>query len=157
MNFKRIIIAGGTGFIGRALAADFSAQDFEVVVLTRAPRACTGNVHEVKWDGKNVGEWVQNLDGAEAVINLTGKNINCPHTPENLQAIIASRVDSVNVIAAALQPIKIPPRVWVQAGAIGFYGERGFFFRERVIDVSRNTREVASHSVFLKSGRWHEL
>ena len=123
MNFKRIIIAGGTGFIGRALAADFSAQDFEVVVLTRAPRACTGNVHEVKWDGKNVGEWVQNLDGAEAVINLTGKNINCPHTPENLQAIIASRVDSVNVIAAALQPIKIPPRVWVQASAVGFYGD----------------------------------
>ncbi len=125
MDSKRIVIAGGSGFIGRALAAEFSAQDFEVVVLTRTPRARVGNVCEVAWDGKNIGEWIQNLDGAEAVINLTGKNINCPHTSENLQAIIASRVDSVNVIAAALQQIKIPPRVWVQASAVGFYGDTG--------------------------------
>ena len=125
MDSKRIVIAGGSGFIGRALAAEFSAQDFEVVVLTRTPRARAGNVREVAWDGKNIGEWIQNLDGAEAVINLTGKNINCPHTPENLAAIIASRVDSVNVIAAALQQIKIPPRIWVQASAVGFYGDTG--------------------------------
>jgi len=125
MNSKRIVIAGGSGFIGRALAAQFSEQDFEVVVLTRTPRARTGNVREVAWDGKNIGEWIQNLDGAEAVINLTGKNINCPHTPENLQAIIASRVDSVNVIAAALRQVKTSPRVWVQASAVGFYGDTG--------------------------------
>ena len=125
MNPKRIVIAGGSGFIGRALAQEFSAQNFEVIILTRTPRARTGNVREVEWDGKHIGEWIQNLDGAEAVINLTGKNINCPHTPENLRAIIASRVNSVNVIAAALEHVKNPPRVWVQASAVGFYGDTG--------------------------------
>ena len=125
MNSKRIVIAGGSGFIGRALAQEFSAQNFEVVILTRTPRARTENIREVEWDGKHIGEWIQNLDDAEAVINLTGKNINCPHTPENLSAIIASRVDSVVAIEAALAHVKIPPRVWVQASAIGFYDDTG--------------------------------
>ena len=125
MNSKRIVIAGGSGFIGRALAQEFSAHQFAVVILTRTPRQRTDGIREAAWDGQHIGEWVQNLDGAEAVINLTGKNINCPQTPENVRAITASRVDSVNAIAAALQQVKIPPRVWVQASATGFYGDTG--------------------------------
>ncbi|HEY5345112.1 MAG TPA: TIGR01777 family oxidoreductase [Verrucomicrobiae bacterium] len=130
MNSKRIVIAGGSGFIGRALAQEFSAQNFEVVILTRTPRARADNVREVEWDGKHIGEWIQNLADAEAVINLTGKNINCPHTPENLRAIIASRVASVTVIEAALLHVEIPPRVWVQASAVGFYGDTGNNFAD---------------------------
>ena len=63
------------------------------------------------------------LDGADAVVNLTGKSINCRHTPENLREIISSRVKSVNALAAALAQVKTPPRVWVQASATGFYGD----------------------------------
>ena len=125
MNPKRIVIAGGTGFIGRALAQAFYARSFEVVIFTRTPRARADGVQEVLWDGKNSGDWIAFLDGAEALINLTGKNINCPHTPDNVRAITASRVDSVNALAAALGQIKIPPRVWVQASATGFYGDTG--------------------------------
>jgi hypothetical protein len=62
------------------------------------------------------------LDGAAAVVNLAGKNINCPHTPENLRELAGSRVNSVRAIAGALGRVNNPPRVWVQAGAIGFYG-----------------------------------
>jgi hypothetical protein len=122
---KRIVIAGGSGFIGRALAKEFLARNFEIVVLTRSPRKRADGVREVAWDGGHVGEWMQFLDGADAVINLTGKNINCPHTPENLRGITASRVGSVNAIAAAISQIKKPPRVWVQASATGFYGDTG--------------------------------
>ena len=125
MGQKRIVIAGGSGFIGRALAGEFSARNFDVVILTRAPRERGDGVREIEWDGKHIGEWIAFLDGAEAVINLTGKNINCPHTPENVRAITASRVDSVNAIAAALAHVKTPPRVWVQASATGFYGDTG--------------------------------
>ena len=120
---QRIILAGGSGFIGRTLAREFSTRGFEVVVLTRSPRGRSSGVREVAWDGKNPGAWIQFLDGAAAVINLTGKNINCPHTPENLREILASRVNSVNAIAAALGQLNTPPRVWVQAGAVGFYGD----------------------------------
>ncbi len=125
MNQKRIVIAGGSGFIGRALAREFAAQGFEIVILTRTPRKRTDDMREVAWDGKNLGEWAATLDGAEAVINLTGKNINCPHTPENVRDLIASRVDSVNALAAALAQVQTPPRVWVQASAIGYYGDTG--------------------------------
>ena len=106
MNQKRIIIAGGSGFIGSALAADFSRRGCVVFVLTRSPRERNDGVREIAWDAETVGAWVEQLDGAEAVINLTGKNINCPHTPENLRDLTASRVNSVNALAAAIAKIK---------------------------------------------------
>ena len=149
VNSKRIVIAGGSGFIGRALAAAFCARDFEVVVLTRRsgagtlPVSCPDGVGQgdgdaagqkytrrmpvplraEAWNGVGPGAWTALLDGAAAVINLTGKNINCPHTPGNLREITASRVNSVSAIATAIQQARIPPRVWVQASAVGFYGD----------------------------------
>lgn len=125
MSAKRIVIAGGSGFIGRALAREFTALQQEVVILTRSPQDRADGIREVAWDGKNPGDWVSHLDGADALINLTGKNINCPHTPPNLRAITASRVDSVHALAAALAQVKLPTRVWVQAGATGYYGDTG--------------------------------
>ena len=91
MSRKRIVIAGGSGFIGSALAREFLAAGREVVVLTRRPRSRNDGVLEMSWDGEQAGEWVRCLDEAEAVINLAGKSINCPHTPENLREIISSR------------------------------------------------------------------
>ena len=123
MSTKRIIIAGGSGFIGGALAKEFSARRYQVVVLTRTPRARTDGVQEAEWDGLHLGEWIQFLDGAAAVINLTGKSINCPHTPENIRELVSSRVNSVQAIAAACAHVKTSPQVWVQASAIGFYGD----------------------------------
>jgi uncharacterized protein (TIGR01777 family) len=120
---KRIVIAGGRGFIGTALAGNFSARQYAVVLLTRSPHERADGIGEAAWDGKNPGDWVHFLDGAEAIINLAGKSINGPPTPENLRALTASRVDSVQAIAAAITQIQAPPRVWVQAGATGFYGD----------------------------------
>jgi uncharacterized protein (TIGR01777 family) len=121
----KIILAGGSGFIGSALASEFSRRGYEVVVLTRSPRERADGAREVAWDAESSGAWIKELNGAEAVINLTGKNINCPHTEENLRAITASRVKSVNALAGAFAKIKSPPRVWVQASATGFYGDTG--------------------------------
>jgi uncharacterized protein (TIGR01777 family) len=123
MNQKRIVIAGGSGFIGTALAKELIARDYEVIVLTRSPSERGDGIREEEWDGEHLGEWIKFLDGAVAIINLTGKNINCPHTAGNLRAITESRVTSVNAIAAAILHVKTPPQVWVQAGAIGIYGD----------------------------------
>jgi uncharacterized protein (TIGR01777 family) len=130
MNKTRIVLAGGSGFIGSALARECLAKYGEVVVLTRTPRKRDDGVTEVAWSGEHIGEWIKYLDGAEAVINLAGKNINCRHTPENVRALTESRVNSVCAIGQALEHVEAPPHVWVQASAIGFYGNAG----ERVCD-----------------------
>ncbi len=127
---KRIVLAGGSGFIGGALTAKFLSRNYEVIILTRAPKPRGDGATEAAWDGKNPGEWEGLLEGAEAVVNLTGKNINCPHTPDNIRELTASRVDSVRAIGAALERVSHPPRAWVQASAIGIYGDAG----ERICD-----------------------
>jgi uncharacterized protein (TIGR01777 family) len=124
MIAKRIVLAGGSGFIGRALAKALLVRGYEVVVLTRTPRKDTGFL-EVEWDAVHVGEWIQHLNGAEAVVNLAGRSVNCLHTQENIDAIIESRLQSVRAIAQSLKHIKVAPRVWVQAGAVGYYGDTG--------------------------------
>ena len=139
MNKIRVVIAGGSGFIGRALAKELLARDYEVVVLTRSPRKQTNCAIEVLWDGEHAGEWIQFLDGAEAVINLSGRNIKCRYTPENLHELVESRVNSVNAIGAAIHHAAHPPRVWVQAGAIGFYGDPKDRLRDENSPVGSDT------------------
>ncbi len=124
MSKKRVVLAGGSGFLGQALARELLQRDYEVVVLTRELRERDeeDEVKEVEWDGEHVGEWIKILDGAVTVVNLAGRSINCRHTPENLREITESRVNAVRAIATAICHVKQPPRVWVQAGAVGFYG-----------------------------------
>ena len=131
MNSPRVILAGGSGFLGRALARALLVRGYQPIILTRSPRECSG-FKEVFWDGAHVGDWIQHLNGAAAIVNLAGRSVNCPHTPENIGEILESRVNSVNAIAKALAHVKSPPLVWVQAGATGFYGDT----RDRLCDES---------------------
>jgi uncharacterized protein (TIGR01777 family) len=123
MNKRRIVLAGGSGFLGRSLARKLLKKNYEVVVLTRSPEERTDGILEVQWDGKTLGEWIQFMNGAEAVVNLAGRSVNCRHTPENRLEIVESRVNSVNALAAAIDHVARPPHVWVQAGSLAFYGD----------------------------------
>jgi hypothetical protein len=125
MNKKRVVLAGGSGFLGRSLGRELLKRGYEVVVLTRTPHDRDDGIREVEWDGEHVGEWIQFLEGAEAVVNLAGRSVNCRHTPENLRGINESRIKSVRAVAAAIYHVTRPPRVWVQAGALAFYGDTG--------------------------------
>jgi uncharacterized protein (TIGR01777 family) len=121
----RIILAGGSGFIGQSLAPLLLAKDDDVVVLTRSPSHQEGAIRHVQWDGKTLGDWARLLDGARAVVNLTGKNINCRHTPENRREIVDSRVNSLRVLGEAIARCTQPPEAFVQAGGVGIYGDAG--------------------------------
>jgi len=143
MKTKRVLLAGGSGFLGQALAGALVARKYEVVVLTRSPQERSDGVTEVEWDGAHIGEWITFLDGAEAIVNLTGRNVNCPHTPENLREIVESRVNSVRAIAASFLHVNHPPRVWVQAGAVGFYGDtKGRLCTENIFAGSNELAKV---------------
>ena len=122
---KRIVLAGGSGFIGQALAPALLERGYEVVVLGRSASHREGGVDHRQWDGRTLGEWASAIDGAEGVVNLTGKNINCRHNAENRREIIRSRVDSVRVLGDAIAHCAKPPRVFVQASGIGYYGDTG--------------------------------
>lgn len=125
MSSGRIVIAGGSGFLGQALSTHLVARGHGVEVLTRSPREATGAIRYFAWDGKTLGKWAQALDGAEAVVNLTGRSVNTRYTAENRREIISSRVDSVDVIGRAIAACASPPRVWVQSGSLAIYGDAG--------------------------------
>ena len=129
---KRIVIAGGAGFLGQALAQLLVKEGREVVILSRRPAPDRGPIRTVVWDGKTVGEWAEELDGAEAVVNFTGRSVACIYTPENKREIISSRVDSVRAIAEACKRFDEPPPVIVQAASLAIYGDPG----DRICDES---------------------
>jgi uncharacterized protein (TIGR01777 family) len=121
----RVILAGGSGFVGRNLTPALLASGYDVAVLTRSPDRAETNVTSLGWDGKTLGHWARSMDGAAAVVNLAGRSINCRHTPENRRAILDSRVDSVRVLGQAVEKAEKPPAVFIQASAIGIYGNAG--------------------------------
>jgi uncharacterized protein (TIGR01777 family) len=103
------------------------SHDYEVVVLTRAarPGRFSESVRKVIWDGKNDGPWMRELDGARAVVNLTGRNVNCRYNAANRRAILESRVDSVRAVDRAIRACASPPRVVVQAATLAILGDAG--------------------------------
>ncbi len=124
MALKRIVLAGGSGFVGQALANRLLADGYEVIVLSRAASpSARGTV--VPWDGATPGDWAKSLEDALAVVNLTGKNINCRQSPSNRREIVRSRVASVRAIAEAIRRCRRPPQVFVQTTAVGIYGDSG--------------------------------
>jgi uncharacterized protein (TIGR01777 family) len=127
---KRIILAGGSGFVGQALVPVLVAKNYNVVVLGRSMGHREDRIDYLQWDGKTVDDWAGAIEGAEAIVNLTGRNINCRHTPENRREIIRSRVDSVHVLGEAIANCAVPPKVFVQTSGVGYYGDTG----DRVAD-----------------------
>ena len=109
---KRIILAGGSGFVGQALAPVLLANGCHIVVLGRGAAHHEAGVEYLQWDGRTLGDWASAIDGAEAIVNLTGKNINCRHNAENRREIIRSRVDSVRVLGEAIAQCATPPKVF---------------------------------------------
>ena len=121
----RVVIAGGAGFLGQALAQVLERDGHEVVILSRRPSPTYGKTRTVVWDGRTVGPWARELKGAVAVVNLTGRSVACLYTPENRREIIASRVDSVKAIDQACVQCDDAPPVIVQASSLAIYGDTG--------------------------------
>ena len=115
----KMVIAGGSGQVGRILQRAFAGR-YEVVVLSRKARRGNG-VRCVKWDGETVGAWAGELEGADVLINLAGRSVNCRYNEKNRREIIDSRVNSIRALGAACAGLKRPPRVWLQAATATIY------------------------------------
>jgi len=118
----KILIPGGTGQIGMILGRAFMADGHEVVALSRHPASLPWRV--MHWNAEFLGEWTKELDGADVVINLAGRSVNCRYNAENRRIIKESRVNSTRVIGQAIARATRPPRVWLQASTATIYAHR---------------------------------
>jgi uncharacterized protein (TIGR01777 family) len=121
----RVVLAGGSGFLGQALAKVLVGKGYEVVVLTRGADSEGTAIRYLHWNGETLGDWSQSIDGAKALVNLTGRSVNCRHTPEHRREIMESRVNSVRVLGEAVAHCNRAPEVWVQASSLAIYGDSG--------------------------------
>lgn len=117
----KYVIAGASGFIGSALCARLKLSGHEVVALSRSPNPLE-NVDRVRvWDGRTAGDWIEELETTDVLVNLCGRSIACKWTPENRREIIASRTEPTAILREACRLVSVPPRVWVNSSGIGAY------------------------------------
>jgi uncharacterized protein len=125
----RIIITGGTGLIGRQLAASLQQDKHEVIVLSRNPDRPTdlpAGVRVAGWDGRSAAGWGQWADGAGAIVNLAGAGLaDSRWSEQRKHEIVASRVDAGKAVVEAVQAAATKPAVVIQSSAVGYYGSRG--------------------------------
>jgi len=117
----RLVLAGGSGFLGCVLSEYFCEHGWEVVVLTRFPHDRSGEVRRVLWDGETSGEWTHELEGARALINLAGVSVNCRYHLQNRKRILDSRLHSTQVLGDAIARCGNPPEVWLNSSTATIY------------------------------------
>ena len=117
----RIVLAGGSGFIGTFLQKRLVADGYDVVILSRFSHDSSNGIRQCRWDGQTVGDWTVELEGAVALINLSGRSVNCRYNEKNRREILESRVDSTRVLGEAVARLKDPPSVWLNASTATIY------------------------------------
>src|SRR5271170_5999472 len=115
----RIVLPGGTGHLGGFLARHFIWLGHRVTVLSRTPTAMPWRV--VKWDGVNIGNWTDELDGADVVINLAGRSVDCRYGAVHRREIMDSRIKSTRILGEAIRRLRNPPRLWMNSSTATIY------------------------------------
>lgn len=118
----KIVIPGGTGQVGTMFARAFHRDGYDVVVFGRSPRRKPWRT--VQWDPAELGDWVEEIDGADVVINLAGRSVNCRYNEKNRDEILRSRVETTQAVGRAIAEAKHPPAVWLQASTATIYSHR---------------------------------
>ncbi|MEX2162601.1 MAG: TIGR01777 family oxidoreductase [Anaerolineales bacterium] len=130
----RILITGGTGLIGRALAEGLAAEGHEIVILSRSPSRISGlptGARAIAWDAKTAAGWGEFADGADAIVNLAGESLKgegllpTRWTAKRKQLIRQSRLDAGAAVMDAIRAAKRKPKVLLQTSAVGYYGPHG--------------------------------
>jgi len=118
----RVVIAGGSGFLGISLASSLAEDGADVVILSRT-RPVDGPWRHAPWDGRTVGDWAGEVDGAAGLVNLAGRTVDCIKTPDRRDEILRSRVESTRALGAAVAAASTPPPAWVQMSTAHIYGD----------------------------------
>jgi uncharacterized protein len=139
----KVVMPGGTGQAGNILAKAFHSAGHEVVILSRKTVPAPWRV--TPWDAEALGDWKKEIDGADVVINLAGKNVNCRYTAENRRLIMESRVRSTRAIGEAIALAANPPRVWLQASTATIYAHRYDAANDEIAGIIGGSEPNAPH------------
>lgn len=149
-KYQKVVLAGGSGYLGQVLAKHYQPLATEVIILSRKKQAQSANIKYVCWDAKTTGEWTNALDSADLLVNLCGKNVNCRYSTKNKLEIIASRTVPTRLLNKVLAAMENPPKVWINITSATIYrhaedypqtesdGEIGYGFS---IDVCKQWEE----------------
>lgn len=121
MNYKKIVLAGGNGYLGGLLAKYFSSITDEIIILARKPRAKKANISTLVWDGKTAGNWTNELENIDLLVNLCGKNVNCRYTKKNQEEIINSRIIPTHLLGNVIKNLINPPKLWINMSSATIY------------------------------------
>ena len=118
---SKIIIPGGAGFIGKYVAHFFHKKEYQVIILTRGKARIENGITYLNWDGKSFGNWIKELEGAEMVLNLAGRSVDCRYNESNKKEILDSRIDSTKIIGKAIANCITPPKIWANMSTATIY------------------------------------
>lgn len=118
---EKIIIAGGTGFLGNVLIEYFKNKTEQIIVLTRGEEKQIDNISFCYWDSQTLGSWVKLLENANVLINMCGKSVDCRYTPANKKTIIESRTRTTALLGKALLQCNHPPKLWMNSSTATIY------------------------------------
>lgn len=118
---KKLILAGGSGYLGQVLANYFKDKFADIVILGRTAVPAKSNIRSVVWDARLMGRWAVELEGADVLINLAGRSVDCRYTPANRAAIYSSRIESTRVLGEAIQQCTFPPKLWINSSSATIY------------------------------------
>ncbi len=120
-KFKKIVLAGGNGYLGTVFADYYKDKADEIVILSRHEKQTTQNIRTVEWDGKTRGKWAAELVNADILINLCGKNVNCRYTDKNKAEIFASRLLPTELLGLVIHDMFEPPKLWINITSATIY------------------------------------
>lgn len=146
MKYNKIVLAGGNGYLGTVLADYYKPIADEIIILSRHAKPAENNIKTVVWDGRNEADWATELENADLLVNLCGKNVNCRYTAKNKREILNSRIDPTNLLNDVALKLQHPPKLWINITSATIYrhaedrpqdelnGELGFGFS---VDICR--------------------
>ena len=120
-----VVLVGGSGFLGTGLSKRLTDLGNSVTVIGRGPSGSRGAVKHIHWDGRTLGDWVAALDGADVVVHLAGKRVDCRPTRSSIDELISSREGTVRLVGQALERVDRPPSSWVQLSSLAIFGDGG--------------------------------
>lgn len=119
----RVVIAGGSGFLGVSLATHLTSKGWSVTILSRHPPRRDGPWTHVGWDARSLGAWSRVLDGSRGLVNLVGRSVDCVKTPDHQDEVLRSRVEATRALGLAVRSVEAPPPVWAQMSTAHIYGD----------------------------------